>query len=404
MTTPTSRTQPRITVVGGGIGGLATAAFLARHGLTAHVLEQAAELREVGAGVVAAPNIVRLLRRLGRYEDFSRSAVPLRAAWQFQRWEDGRVLSTERLDPACEQLYGERTYTAHRADLLATVRGAVPAEQVSLGVRAVGVTEVGDHYRIDLADGSSHEADVVVAADGVHSVLRQQLAAPEEPEPSGIVAYRALVPAEHAPPGAREPVHTLWLGPDHHLVHYPVSAGRLVNVVAFGPAGDDRDDSWTAETTVEQFRAEFAGWDRRVTDLVAASGRVGRWALLDRPPLPRWTFGGVTLLGDAAHPQFPFYAQGAAQAVEDAATLAVTLSTTPDDPHAALLRYEELRRARTAEIQRISHGRVHANHLPDGAAQRERDARLADGDPLVANGWIYGHDAEAVALAAEGRT
>lgn len=402
MTAP-ARTQPRIAVVGGGIGGLAAAGFLRKYGLTAHVFEQAAELKEVGAGIVTAPNVVRLFRSLERFEHFERSAVPLRAAWQFQRWEDGRVLSSENLDPACEELYGEKTYTVHRADVLDTVRGAVPPEWVTLGLRAVGVEQVGDHYRIDFSDGSSHEADVVIAADGVHSVVRQQVAEPEDPAPSGIVAYRALVPAADAPPEALQPVHTLWLGPGHHFVHYPVSGGRIVNVVAFGPAGDNTDDSWSAETSVEQFREEFAGWDHRVTDLIDSSGRVGRWALLDRPPLPRWSFGGITLLGDAAHPQFPFYAQGAAQAMEDAVTLAVTLSTTPDDPHAALTRYQDLRRERTAEIQRISHGRVHANHLPDGAAQAERDAHLGDGDPLVASGWIYGHDAEAVALAAEGR-
>jgi salicylate hydroxylase len=393
--------SPRIAVVGGGIGGLAAAGFLRAYGLQARVFEQAAELTEVGAGVVAAPNAVRLLRSLGGFEAFERTAVPLTAAWQFQRWEDGTVLSSESLVPACEELYGEKTYSAHRADLLAAVRAGVPDEWVTLGARAVDVTPVGDHYRIDLADGTAHEADVVVAADGVHSIVRERFASPQEPEPSGIVAYRSIVPAASAPAGALDPVHTLWLGPGHHFVHYPVSAGRQVNVVAFGPAGSTTDDSWSAETSVAQFRAEFEGWDPRVMALIDASDRVGRWDLLDRPPLSRWSFDGVTLLGDAAHPQFPFYAQGAAQAIEDAATLAVTLSTTPEDPAGALRRYEALRLERTARIQEVSHGRVHVNHLPDGGAQRERDARLAVGDPLKQNGGIYRHDAEQTVRRAE---
>jgi salicylate hydroxylase len=178
-------------------------------------------------------------------------------------------------------------------------------------------------------------------------------------------------------------------------VHYPISAGRLVNLVAFAPAGGYTTESWTATATVEELLAEFDGWDGRLTDLIRAAGTPGRWALLDRAPLPRWSAGTVTLLGDAAHPMFPFFGQGAAQAIEDAAVLARCLAAAPADPAAALARYQELRIPRTTRLQDVSHARAHVNHLPDGAEQRARDASFGDVDPLASSAWIYAYDPEA---------
>ncbi|GAA2851565.1 FAD-dependent monooxygenase [Actinoplanes cyaneus] len=375
----------RIAVVGCGIGGLAAAGFLHRAGLAVTVYEQARELRTVGAGLMVAPNAARLLRRLGVLERLRRTAVRLDVGWEFRRWRDGTVLSAEDLT-SCEQLYGEHTYTVHRADLLDVLRSCVPAEAIRLGRRCVGVDPCGPLVRF--ADGAVAEADVVVGADGVHSVLRGPAAVTD----SGLCAFRALVPADRAPPFARRPAQTLWIGPGHHLVHYPISAGRLVNVVAVAPARERRAESWTATATVEEFLGEFAGWDDRLGELIRAGGTPGRWALLDRAPLPRWTSGRVTLLGDAAHPMFPFFAQGAAQAIEDAAVLARCLGEGAADPAAALRRYEELRIPRTSRLQAVSHARSHVNHLPDGPEQRARDEALAAGDPLVASGWIYGYD------------
>jgi salicylate hydroxylase len=175
-----------------------------------------------------------------------------------------------------------------------------------------------------------------------------------------------------------------------------VSGGEYVNLVAFAPAGDFTLESWTATATVEEFLAEFDGWDARLVDLISASGTPGRWALLDREPLSRWSQDRITLLGDAAHPMFPFFAQGAAQAVEDACVLARCLADRPDDPDVALRRYEDLRIPRTTRLQAVSHGRSHINHLPDGPEQRERDAGYAGHDPLIANGWIYGYDPDEI--------
>ncbi|MGH3389088.1 MAG: FAD-dependent monooxygenase [Actinomadura sp.] len=388
------RQRMRIAVIGGGIGGLAAAAFLRRAGLTVTVYEQAPALGEVGAGLVVAPNAARLLRRLGVMDAIAGGAVPLEWGWEFRRWENGTVLSVERLGGVCERLYGERTYVVHRADLLAAIGSAVPEEWVRLGARCTTVEAWPDGAMLHFANGSRVRADVVVGADGVHSVVRDLLTEPAPPAYSGLCAFRTVVPAERAPAFARRPAQTLWLGPGRHLVHYPISGGRAVNVVAFAPAGDFTQESWSAVGTVEEFLAEFAGWDTRVTDLIKAGGAPGRWALVDRAPLARWSTRRITLLGDAGHPMFPFFAQGAAQAIEDAAVLATCLAADAGEPERALRRYESLRIGRTTRLQEVSHARSHINHLPDGPEQQARDAALADSDPLVANGWIYGHDAE----------
>jgi salicylate hydroxylase len=389
-----------IAIIGGGIGGLAAAAFLHRAGLPATVYEQATEFREVGAGVIVAPNAARLLRALGVLDEFAERAVPLETGWEFRRWQDGSVLSSEDLATKCEDLYGERTYTAHRADLLDAVRRAVPAASVRLGRRCVALDQRGPRHMLRFADGETAEADVVIGADGIHSVVRGALTEPVPPAYSGLCAFRALVPAGQAPSFARRRAHVLWLGPDHHLVHYPISAGRLVNLVAFGPAGDYTTESWTATATVGEMLAEFAGWDERLVALIRAAGTPGRWALLDRTPLTRWSRGTVTLLGDAAHPMFPFFAQGAAQAIEDGAALARCLAADPADPAAALRRYESLRIPRTTRLQEVSHARAHVNHLHDGPEQQASDASFKDVDPLSASAWIYAHDPEGDPLSA----
>jgi salicylate hydroxylase len=390
----------KIAIVGGGIGGLAAAAFLHQAGRPATVYEQTGELREIGAGLVVAPNMARLLRRLGVLDRLLKTAVRLETGWQFRRWQDGTVLSAEDLDTRCERLYGEHTYTAHRADLLDAMSAAVPDGAVRLGRRCVKVEAVGGEAGpavLTFADGEVVEADVVIGADGIHSLVRAAVTeTPVPPAYSGSCAFRALVPAREAPAFARSPTQVLWLGPGHHLVHYPVRAGELINLVAFAPAGGYTTESWTATATVGEFLAEFEGWDPRLTALIEAAGTPGRWALLDRQPLSRWSRGPVTLLGDAAHPMFPFYGQGAAQAIEDAAALARYLSeemaAERADPAAALRRYEAARIPRTSRLQEVSHARGRLNHLPDGPDQRDRDQAFAAADALAANAWIYAYD------------
>ncbi|MCB1274307.1 MAG: FAD-dependent monooxygenase [Leucobacter sp.] len=379
-------------IVGGGIGGLAAAAFLLQAGIRATVYEQAPELTEVGAGLIIAPNAARLLRRMGSIETFTRTAVKLDTGWEFRRWQDGTVLSSEDLAARCQELFGEETYAAHRADLLDAVKSAVAPESLRLGMKCTALDTSGPRPVLTFENGQTHAHDLVIGADGIHSPVRQHLWGSGSAQFSGLSAFRALVPADVAPEFSKRRAQVLWLGPGRHLVHYPVSSGRYINLVAFAPAGEFRAESWTATATRDEFHAEFAEWDPRIGALINQAERIGRWALLDRPPLTAWSTDRVTLLGDAAHPMFPFFAQGAAQSMEDAAVLALALAANHDDPAAGLQEYERIRLPRTTQIQLASHDRAATNHLPDGAEQLARDERLGSLDPLAANGWIYSYD------------
>ncbi|MCW8378647.1 FAD-dependent monooxygenase [Streptomyces justiciae] len=387
----------RVAVIGGGIGGLATAAFLRRAGVSVEVFEQARELREVGAGLVVAPNAARLLRRLNPATTLDDVGVVLQRGWEFRRWADGTELFSQASGEVCRERYGEYTWTVHRADLLDILRSALPTELIHLGRRCVGFTQDEDGATVEFADGATVRADVVVAADGIHSLLRGHVTPPSEPQQSGLCAWRALVDVEAVPELARRPVQTLWLGHGRHFVHYPVSSGALVNIVAFSPERAGDVESWTAEGRVEDFAAEFAGWDPRLKALITAAERVGRWSVLDRAPLSAWVRGRLALLGDAAHPMLPFFAQGAGQAIEDAAVLAACLADEGSDPPSALAAYERVRLSRATRVQEASRGRLAHHHLPDGPAQRERDAAFAQEDPLGHNDWLYSYDAEQAA-------
>ena len=389
----------RVAIVGAGLGGLAAALFLRRAGIDATVYEQATELREVGAGIVVSPNMARPLRRLGLGDALGRIAVRLESGWEFRRWQDGRVLFVQPMGDACEQMYGAPCYVAHRADLHALLKEALPSDALQLDRRCVSVTQDGGHATLIFARKSGEEervaADAVIGADGIHSLIRDAVA-PQAPATfSGSCAFRCLVPQDKAPAMALRPVQSLWLGPGRHFVHYPISGGRMVNVVAIVPAGEWRTESWTAEGSVEDLAREFDGWDARLRQLIGAATDTKRWALYDRAPLQRWSAGRITLLGDAAHAMLPYFGQGAAQAIEDAETLAACLAgASAGSVPEALQRYERIRLPRASEVQRMSRGREVRNHLPDGQEQQERDAELARGDPLRQSAWLYGYDSD----------
>ena len=390
----------RIAIVGAGLGGLAAALFLRDAGLDTTVYEQVPELREVGAGIVVAPNMVRPLARLGLARKLATFAVRLEAAWEFRRWKDGRVLFVQPMGEECEQLYGAHCYVAHRADLLTLLQQALAPDVLQLDRRCVEITQDEDRAELTFVSSTGRKttvtADVVIGADGIHSVVRQAVDAKIDARFSGLCAFRCLVPAEKAPEMALRPVQTLWLGPGRHFVHYPISGGRLVNVVAIVPAGAWRTESWTADGEISDLIAEFVDWDQRLHQLIISASSTKRWAMYDRDPLERWTAGRITLLGDAAHAMLPFYAQGAAQAIEDAFILAGCLKRADRGSVREALRcYEQIRRPRTSRVQVMSRGREVRNHLPDGPEQRLRDALLANGDPLRQSGWLYGHDLEA---------
>lgn len=387
--------QLRVAIVGGGIGGLTAALFLRRAGIDAHVYEQAPALREVGAGIQLGPNATRLLLRLGLGERLQKVAVCPEAAWEFRRWDDGRVLFRQPFGEEHKAAFGAPYYVVHRADLVNVLRDALPDDIIHLNHRCIGVTQHRRGVELAFANGTKLEVDAVIGADGIHSVVRNAIVPSLKARFSGLCAYRGLVPIERTPLVGRPPAVTIWLGPHRHFVHYPVSGGRLVNFVAVVPAGDWTIESWTADGRVEDAIAEFQGWHEDVRSIIGAASETKRWALYDREPLERWSVNRVTLLGDAAHAMLPFLAQGACQAIEDAAVLAGCLrDISPDEVPEAFRRYEAIRRPRTSMIQELSRIRGQLYHLPDGEEQRRRDEQLASSDPFKTYAWLYGHDVE----------
>lgn len=382
-----------VAVVGGGIGGLTAAVALSEAGHDVRVYEQAGLLSEVGAGIQLAPNSTRILSRLGLLPAVGHIAVRP-TAFEFRRWDDNQLLSHTPLGDAVEHTYGAPYLHVHRADLMAVLAEALPSARVETGRRCVGLTPHGRGTEVRFADGSHTTADVVVGADGIHSAVRQQLFGPQEARFLGHVAYRGLIPARRIAHLGLEPRCTVRLGPGAHFVHYYVSAGRYLNVVCVVEERSWTRESWTDRGDIADLHAAFTGWHPEVAAIIDALDTPLKWALLDRTPLSRWSHHGVTLLGDAAHPMLPFGAQGAAQAIEDAAVLAACLRTVdgPDVP-AALARYESRRLDRTARVQAISQLNGQRFHLPDGPAQQARDTAMAASFGLSPEiDWLYGYD------------
>jgi salicylate hydroxylase len=387
------RTQ--VSIIGGGIGGLAAALSLLRAGFDVHVYEQARALGEVGAGIQISPNASRLLHRLGLAEALASVAVRPIGGHQ-RRWDDGRTIQRSPLGEAIEAAFGAPYYHFHRADLLAVLSRAVPTERVHLGHRFASFVEHDEGVTLHFADGARAQADVLIGADGIHSTVRAVLFGPERPQFTGCVAYRGLVPAERLSRLGLEMTSNNWQGPHQHFVHYFVAGGRLVNFVAVIERDTWTDESWTDRGRVADALAAFAGWHRQVREIIGAVDETFIWALFDRAPLPRWSVGRVTLLGDACHAMLPFMAQGAAQSIEDSATLAACLQKfgAANVPEALRL-YETLRLPRATRLQQMSRANKTRFHLPDGPEQQARDAEQAvRGDRSIpAIGWLYAHDA-----------
>ena len=394
-----------IGIVGGGIGGLSAALSLLRAGVDVQVYERARTISEVGAGIAVSPNASRILHRLGLAQALESMAVkPL--AWHDRRWDDGRTLLRSPAAGAMETAFGFPLYHMHRADLVNALARALPPERVHTGHTLKTFVEQGDQVEAEFENGTRIRVDALVGADGIHSVVRQALFGPEKPRFTGCIAYRGLIPAERLAYLDLEVTAQLWMGPGKHFVHMYVRPQRLVNFVAILEQDAWTQESWTDRGDVADVLAAYEGWHPQVRSIISAVDETFKWALFDRRPLPRWSVGRVTLLGDACHPMLPFKAQGAAQAIEDGATLAFCLADiSPADIPAALGRYESLRLPRTARVQGESAANKIRHDLPDGPAQQARDAEMARGGTdfsAEAMGWLYAFDAgapEALALA-----
>ena len=383
-----------VIVAGAGIGGLTAALALARKGFRVVVVEQAEGLEETGAGIQLSPNATRVLAELGLAERLS-SVVTAPDAIRV-RTHLGKGLTRVPLAGDVERRYGAPYWVAHRGDLQGTLAAAAGAHAdivLRLGARAedyaLHANGVTVHLRTARGPDEEHGM-ALIAADGLWSTFRARFGDAAPPRFAHRTAWRAMLPARVLVPEFREPAISLWLGPDAHLVLYPVKGGEAINLVAI-VRDEWRQPGWSAIGAHHDLIAHFAGWVPLVQNLLALPDRWLKWALCDRPPLRRWSNGPVALLGDAAHPMLPFLAQGAAMAIEDAYVLAESLGHTPERPAAALRAYAKQRRRRAARVQRVARRNGRVYHFKGLAAYlRNRALRLRGGDKLLRRyDWIY---------------
>jgi salicylate hydroxylase len=364
--------QLSVVIVGGGIGGLFVANALIAHGLRVSVHEQAPALGEVGAGVFLTPNSVRQLQRVGLGPQVETRGARVGRGSHYYR-DDGTPIAPVQVTDSSGW---NATFGMHRADLVDMLAASLAEGVVHVGRRCNGFDQAGSVARVSFTNGATAEGDLVIAADGIHSELRQHVAPPSRPVFHGSVAYRGVIAHERI---AHWPTDRwlMWLGKGRHFLTFPVRSGELINYVGFVPADTEMKESWSAPGDPDVLRREFAGWDPRIGSLLSQVETTFRWALYDREPLPAWTRGRLTLLGDAAHPMLPHLGQGANQSIEDGMALAIILSrATRATIPAALLTYERLRRERVAQIQRGAreNGLRYDSANPDLAV---RDAQIA---------------------------
>lgn len=366
----------KIAIVGGGIGGLIAALALTRKRVDIEVYEQAPALTEIGASLQLGPNAIRLLDELGLLPRLREIGVRPDAI-ELVRWEDGSVLLHTELGAAAEEHFRAPELDFFRPDLQRALFEALPLGMVRLGARVASVEQHDEGVTVGLADGSSVRADAAVAADGIRSSIRQQFVGSDDPVFSGTVVYRGVVAREEISHLHPNPVNMYWLGPGRHGVAYWIAGGGLLAVNCAVQDAEWSRESWTLEAPTDEAMSYFEGWHEPLLARIRQVRTMLRGAVFVRRPLERWSFGRVTLLGDAAHAMEPFQAQGAAQAVEDAYVLAECVAADPGDVARAFARYEAVRTERGREIQQSSSGAANVFYLPDGPEQRERDARYA---------------------------
>jgi salicylate hydroxylase len=391
----------KVLIAGGGIGGITALLALRQRGIAAELFEQAAVFGQVGAGLQVSGNATRILRALGLGDALAHVAYYPQGR-DYRAWDNGDRLYYTPLGERAEAHFGAPYYTAHRADLLDVLLGGLETGSFHLGCRIERFDQDDDGVTISLADGSTATGGILIGADGIHSTVRGQMFGTELPRYTGNVAWRGLVPAERVAHLDVAKVAGVWMGPNRSIVQYYIAAGKTFNWIGISRSEQPARESWLAEGRIEDALAEYAGWHDTIRAIIAATPRVLRQALYDREPLPDWRIGQVVLLGDAAHPMMPFYAQGAAQSIEDAYVLAGCLAATPDEPAAALERYVKLRQPRTAWMQGLARREEELYQMSDASEIAARNARMrANRIPETAifppeQQLLYGYDAEAV--------
>jgi len=393
----------KIVVVGAGIGGSALALSLQKAGLDYVLLEQAPAFEEVGAGLQLSPNGVRILGWLGLGDDLARFCTAP-DSHKFNAWDSGEEVLRTALGPTVEDLFGAPYYHAFRPDLLDALTRSLDPTRLRLNtqVRAVGQLDGG--VWAECTDGQRVEGDVLIGADGIHSVVREQIFKPDPPRRSGYVCWRGVVDADRVA-HLRIPTSAyVVMGPRLSFVFYFVSGGRRLNWVALGQADDQMRESWSQTASTADVLASFDGWYDVPRGVIEATETMFVTALHDREPLAGWVDGRIAVMGDAAHAMLPYHAQGAVQSIEDAWVLARSLELKADDPLAALKHFEALRYDRANRIVQHSRNAEAWYHIEDPTEVAARNARFqrhdkGQGENITPQqAWLYSYDAEKAAL------
>ena len=393
-----------ICIVGAGLGGLSAALALLQKGFRVTVLEQAAALGEIGAGVQLGPNAVGVLYRLGLQTALEQVTCETLGK-RVRLWNTGQTWPLFDLGTVSREMYGYPYLTVHRADLHQVLVDAVRALQpdaLVLNAKLQSLLAHSDGVQLHLADGRVWAADAVIGADGVHSMVRAALFGEDAPRYSGVMAWRGVIDASKLPAHMREPYGTNWVGPGAHVVQYPLRQGALMNFVGAIEGTHWAVESWSERGTREECLADFVGWHEEVQAMIHAIDVPYKWVLKVRAPMDTWSRGPVTLLGDACHPTLPFLAQGAAMAIEDGYMLARALALCPTEPAQAFARYEAVRKDRTARVVEGSAANTQRFHNPalahaQGAA--EYVAREWSEERVKERyEWLFTYDIDAVVI------
>jgi salicylate hydroxylase/6-hydroxynicotinate 3-monooxygenase len=370
-----------VAVIGAGMGGLASAAALTRAGIDVTVYEQAQRFTRLGAGIQIGCNAMKVMRAWDLEPVLRREAFYPRS-WNNKEYDTGAVRFDMVFGPVAEERYDAPYLLGHRGDLHAALASAVPDHLIRLDHKLTAIEQRADRsVALTFANGHTATVDAVVAADGVHSFVKERLFGRDEPNFTGRIAYRTVFPAALLN-GYPIDDCTKWWGPDRHIVIYYVKPDRSeVYFVTSQPEPGFTVESWSATGDVSELRKAFDGFHPQVRHVLEACPSVHKWALVDRDPLPRWSDGNITLLGDACHPMTPYMAQGAAMAIEDAAVLSRCLKGVDRDGVAeAFRRFEATRKPRTSRVQSSSRTNTWLKNPTDPD-------------------WVYGYDAWTAPLA-----
>lgn len=394
----TGKRGTRIAIVGAGIGGLTLAAELRRRGFDPQIFEQTTVLREVGAAVALSANATRFLQeRIGIGADLAEASANVDGLI-FRDGRDGRllgkVLSREEYDARCGAPY----YGVHRADLQMLLKSALGEGAVHLGKKLHTVDDDGAAAVLHFTDGDAIEADLVIGADGVRSTLRREILGYDDAQFSGCYGWRGIVPPEGVTSLPDPSSIQFWMGPNGHMLHYPIGGGEQNFLLVRRHAGPWKDPSWVVPAEDGEHVRAFADWHPAVREMISGAPAQERWALFHRPPLQRWSKGRITLMGDAAHAMVPHHGQGANQSIEDAVVLADCLVNGLENGtgwDSARDRYEALRADRVRKVQIASLATADVLHLPDGPRAEARNARLRSPDLWDRHlAWIHEHVAD----------